>query len=119
MGVGKFLHVVYKVGTVGKWTSTFLCSQYSSPLLPCHQQYYSENVFTCMFWRSAGFPRLESLTVVPVVVHLSTEDLDLVSLLVLWPNFDEDNITFYPRCLVGLWMKEQDELLSRVLRMCH
>ena len=54
-----------------------------------------------------------------MVEHLPTEELDLVSPLVLWPIFNEGNIEYYPRHWIGLWTEEEDELLSRVLRVCH
>ena len=68
---------------------------------------------------SLGVRRSESLGVVPLVEHLPTEELDSVSLLVLWPIFDEGNVEHYPRRWIGLWTEEEDELLSRVLRVCH
>ena len=68
---------------------------------------------------SLGVPKSKSLGVIPVVEHLPMEELDSVSPLVLWPIFDEDNIERYPRCWIGLWTEEEDELLSQVLRVCH
>ena len=64
---------------------------------------------------SLGVLRSELLGVVPLVEHLPTEELDSVSPLVLWPIFNEDNIEYYPHRWIGLWMEEEDELLSRVL----
>ena len=68
---------------------------------------------------SLGVPRFESPEVVPLVEHLPTEELDSVSLLVLWSIFYGDNIEHYPRRWVGLWTEEEDRLLSRILRVCH
>ena len=57
--------------------------------------------------------RSESPEVVLLVEHLPTEELDAVSPLVLWSIFDGDNIEYYLRHWIGLWMEEEDNLLSR------
>ena len=68
---------------------------------------------------SSGVPRTKSPEVVPLVEHLPTEELDSVSPLVLWSIFDGDNIEYYPRRWIGLWTEGEDNLLSRILRVCH
>ena len=67
----------------------------------------------------SGVPRSTSPEVVPLVEHLPTKELDLVSPLVLWPIFDEENIESYPRRWIGLWTEEEDRLLSRIPHVCH
>ena len=64
---------------------------------------------------SSGSLRSESLIEMLLVEHLPTEELDSGSPLVLWPNFDADNIVFYRCRRIGLWTEEEDRLLSRVL----
>ena len=56
--------------------------------------------------------------VIPIVEKLAAEELDAVSLLVLWPNFDEDNIELFPCGWLGSWGTEEEEGLSRILRVC-
>ena len=56
--------------------------------------------------------------VIPIVERFTAEELDAVSPLVLWPNFDEDNIESFPRGWLGSWGAEEEEGLSRVLRVC-
>ena len=71
------------------------------------------------FRGSSGVLRSASPEVVPLVEHLSTEELDSESLLVLWSIFDEENIESYPCRWIGLWTEEEDRLLSLVLCVCH
>ena len=81
---------------------------------------YIKEMLLCSNSReSPGFPRSVLLGVVPLVGHLPTEELDSVSPLVLWLILDGDNIEYYPHRWIGLWMEEEDRLLSRVLQVCH
>ena len=56
--------------------------------------------------------------IVPIFERLTGEELEEISPLVLWPNFDEDNIESFPQGWLGSWGEEEDENLSRVLRVC-
>ena len=56
--------------------------------------------------------------IVPIFERLTKEELEGVLPLVLWPNFDEDNIELFPQGWLGLWGEEEDECLSRILRVC-
>ena len=88
------MHTVYKAGAVGKWASNFFKLLCLAPIL----------LFNIMFLlsppstpnSSSGCPQ-QSLSpmvpkIVPIVKRLTAEELDKILLLVLWPNFDEDNI---------------------------
>ena len=52
--------------------------------------------------------------IVPIVKRLTVEELEEVSSLELWPNFDEDNIESFPEGWLGSWGMEEEEGLSRV-----
>ena len=80
MGVGKFLHVVYKVGTVGKRTSTFPVS--SILLIHCYCIAVAMSP-SLHLHTSPGSPRSESPGLVPIVECMTTEELDSVFPLVL------------------------------------
>ena len=56
--------------------------------------------------------------IVPIFERLTGEELEAISPLVLWPNFDEENIESFPQGWLGSWGEEEDECLSRVLRVC-
>ena len=56
--------------------------------------------------------------IAPIVERLTGEELEEVSPLVLWPNFDEDNIESFPHGWLGPWGTEEEESLSWVLRVC-
>ena len=56
--------------------------------------------------------------IMPIVDRLTGEELEAISPLVLWPNFDEDNIESFPQGWLGSWGEEEDKCLSRVLRVC-
>ena len=56
--------------------------------------------------------------IVPIFERLTGEELEEILLLVMWPNFDEDNIESFPQGWLGSWGEEEDECLSRVLRVC-
>ena len=56
--------------------------------------------------------------IVPIFERLTGEELEEILPLVLWPNFDEDNIESFPQGWLGLWGEEEDKCLSRVLCVC-
>ena len=56
--------------------------------------------------------------IVPIFERLTGEELEAISPLVLWPNFDEENIESFPQGWLGSWGEEEDENLSRILRVC-
>ena len=56
--------------------------------------------------------------IMPIFERLTGEELEEISPLVLWSNFDEDNIELFPQGWLGSWGEEEDESLSRVLRVC-
>ena len=56
--------------------------------------------------------------IVPIFERLTEEELGEISPLVLWPNFDEDNIESFLQGWLGSWGDEEDECLSLVLRVC-
>ena len=56
--------------------------------------------------------------IVPIFERLTGEELEEISPLVLWPNFDEDNIESFPQGWLGSWGEEEDKNLSRILRVC-
>ena len=56
--------------------------------------------------------------ILPIFERLTGEELEAISPLVLWPNFDEDNIGSFRQGWLGLWGEEEDENLSRILRVC-
>ena len=56
--------------------------------------------------------------IVLIFERLTEEELEGVLPLVLWPNFDEDNIESFPQGWLGSWGEEEDENLSRILRVC-
>ena len=104
---------------MGKWTSTLFC------VLRIGLRFLLVNLWLFLKMsshqisrESSEVPRSESLEVVPLVEHLPTEELDSVSPLVLWSIFDGDNIEYYPCHWIGLWTEEEDNLLSRILRVC-
>ena len=55
----------------------------------------------------------------PIVDRLTGEELEAISPLVLWPNFDEENIESFPQGWLGSWGEEENANLSRVLRVCR
>ena len=55
--------------------------------------------------------------IVLIVERLTWEELDEVSPLVLWPNFDEDNIESFLQGWLSPWGEEEEESLSWVLRV--
>ena len=57
--------------------------------------------------------------IMPIVDRLTGEELEAISPLVLWPNFDEENIESFPQGWLGSWGEEENENLSRVLRVCR
>ena len=109
MGVGKFVHVVYKAGTAESGTLilfkliclTLYCSRIHKMVSPS---------------RRPSPPMVPEI--VPIFERLTEEELDEILPLVLWPNFDEDNIESFPQGWLGLWGEEEDECLSRILRVC-
>ena len=56
--------------------------------------------------------------IMPIFERLTGEELEAILPLVLWPNFDEDSIESFPQGWLGLWGEEEDENLSRILRVC-
>ena len=56
--------------------------------------------------------------IMPIFERLIGEELEEISPLVLWPNFDEDNIESFPQGWLGSWGEEEDKNLSRILRVC-
>ena len=108
MGVGKFVHVVYKAGTVENWIPNF--SKSICPLLILLQvQRMSSPI---------DHPSQPTVPeIVPIFERLTGEELEEISPLVMWPNFDEDNIKSFPQGWLGLWGEEEDKCLSRVLRV--
>ena len=56
--------------------------------------------------------------IVPIFERLTGEELEEISPLVLWPNFDEDNIESFPQGWLGSWGEEEDKNLSWILRVC-
>ena len=112
VGVGKFVHTVYKVGTVGNWTLIFsklICPTFI--LLPNTKMVSPSN-------RPSRSPPPTVPKIVPIFERLTGEELEEVSPLVLWPNFDEDNIESFPQSWLGSWGEEEDECLSWVLHVC-
>ena len=57
--------------------------------------------------------------IVPIFERLTGEELEEILPLVMWPNFDEDNIESFPQGWLGSWGEEEDECLSRVLHVCR
>ena len=56
--------------------------------------------------------------IVPIFERLTGEELEAISPLVLWPNFDEENIESFLQGWLGSWGEEEDENFSQVLRVC-
>ena len=56
--------------------------------------------------------------IMPIFDRLTGEELEAISPLVLWPNFDEENIESFPQGWLGTWGEEEDECLSWVLHVC-
>ena len=56
--------------------------------------------------------------IMPIFDRLTGEELEAISPLVLWPNFDEDSIESFPQGWLGSWGEEDDKNLSRLLRVC-
>ena len=56
--------------------------------------------------------------IMPIFERLTGEELEAISPFVLWPNFDEDSIESFPQGWLGSWGEEEDENLSRILRVC-
>ena len=56
--------------------------------------------------------------IMPIFERLTGEELEEISLLVLWPNFDNDNIESFPQGWLGSWGEEEDKNLSRILHVC-
>ena len=112
MGVGKFVHTVYKAGTVGNWTLIFSKSILSSAYTVSEYKMVS----------SSNCPSHSPLPMVPeimpIVERLTREELEEILPLVLWPNFNKDNIESFPQGWLGAWGEKEDECLSRVLRVC-
>ena len=109
MGVGKFVHIVYKADTVENWIPNF-----SKSICPLFILFRAQRM-------SPPINRPSQSTVpeiVPIFERLTGEELEEISPLVLWPNFDEDNIESFPQGWLGSWGEEEDENLSRVLRVC-
>ena len=57
--------------------------------------------------------------IMPIFDRLTGEELEAISPLVLWPNFDEENMESFPQGWLGSWGEEENENLSRVLRVCR
>ena len=109
MGVGKFVHTVFKTGTAGKWTLIF--SKLVCPNLYCFRAHKMVS--------SSRRPSPPTMSeIVPIFERLTEEELEEISPIVLWPNFDEDNIESFPQGWLGSWGEEEDECLFRVLRVC-
>ena len=54
----------------------------------------------------------------PIVERLTREELEEILPLVLWPNFDKDNIESFPQGWLGSWGEEEYKCVSRVVRVC-
>ena len=103
------MHVVYKAGTVENWIPNFSKSIYLLLILSRVQR------------MSSPIDRPSQPTVpeiVPIFESLTGEELEEILPLVLWPNFDEDNIESFPQGWLGSWGEEEDENLSWILRVC-
>ena len=106
------MHTVYKAGTAGNGTLIF--SKSICPMLILFLN-------TAMVLPSNRLLRSSPPTVpeiVPIFERLTEEELEEVLPLVLWPNFNEDNIKSFPQGWLGSWGEEEDECLSRVLCVC-
>ena len=109
MGVGKFVHTVYKAGTAEKWTLIF--SKLICPTLYCFRVHKMASPS-----RHPSPPTVSEI--VRIFERLIEEELEEILPLVLWPNFDEDNIESFPQGWLGSWGEEEDECLSRILHVC-
>ena len=56
--------------------------------------------------------------IMPIFERLTGEELEAISPLVLWPNFDEDNIESFLQGWLGSWGEGEDKNLSQILRVC-
>ena len=112
MGVGKFVHVVYKAGTVENWIPNFSKSICPSLIL------FRVHRMSSPVDRPSHSPQPTVPKIAPIFERLTGEELEEILPLVLWPNFDEDNIESFPQGWLGSWGEEEDENLSRILRVC-
>ena len=112
MGVGKFVHTVYKAGTAGNGTLIFSKSI-------CRTLILFPNTTMVL---PSNCPFRPSPPTVPEIVlifeRLTEEELEEVAPLGLWPNFNEDKIEWFPQGWLGSWGEEEDKCLSRVLHVC-
>ena len=91
--------MIYKVDNVGKWTSNFFELLCLAPVLRIDimVSLSPSSVLSLPSNRLKRSPLRRVPKIVPIVKSLTAKELDNVSPLVLWHNFDEDNIESFPQ----------------------